>query len=84
MQNSELILCQNTGNIFKKEAKPFVKWAGGKGQLLDELAKRLPIHIKASKTIEKYVEPFVGGGAFFFFLKSNYKVKEAFFYDINR
>ncbi len=52
--------------------------------MLDELTKRLPIHIKTSKTIEKYVEPFVGGGAFFFFLKSNYKVKEAFLYDINR
>ena len=30
MQNSELILCQNTVNIFEKEAKPFVKWAGAK------------------------------------------------------
>ncbi|WP_296972073.1 Dam family site-specific DNA-(adenine-N6)-methyltransferase [Tepidanaerobacter sp. EBM-38] len=84
MQNSELILCQNTGNIFEKEAKPFVKWAGGKTQLLNELSDRLPLKIKMSKTVQRYVEPFVGGGAFFFFLKSNYEVKESFLYDINK
>ncbi|WP_286680545.1 Dam family site-specific DNA-(adenine-N6)-methyltransferase [Tepidanaerobacter sp. EBM-49] len=84
IQNSEIILHQNIRDNLKNEAKPFVKWAGGKSQLLDELAERLPINIKTSRTIEKYVEPFVGGGAFFFFLKNNYKVKEAFLYDINK
>ncbi|WP_213997436.1 DNA adenine methylase [Tepidanaerobacter syntrophicus] len=47
-------------------------------------ARHTVVNIKTSRTIEKYVEPFVGGGAFFFFLKSNYKVKEAFLYDINK
>lgn len=41
-------------------AKPFIKWAGGKTQLLPELRKRMPEHIGT------YVEPFVGGGALFF------------------
>ena len=47
-------------------------------------ARHTVVNIKTSRTIEKYVEPFVGGGAFFFFLKNNYKVKEAFLYDINK
>lgn len=41
------------------KTKPFVKWLGGKTQLLPELRKRMPEHIGT------YVEPFVGGGAFF-------------------
>jgi len=43
-------------------ARPFIKWAGGKGQLLRELSQRLPRHFK------RYHEPFVGGGALFFYL----------------
>jgi len=65
------------------KAKPFLKWAGGKTQLLDKLSKRLPQDIKQSQTIKRYCEPFVGGGAFFFFLKNNYEVKEAILIDIN-
>lgn len=42
--------------------KPFLKWAGGKTQLLPELSKFIP------QTFKKYIEPFVGGGAFFFYL----------------
>ena len=38
---------------------PFVKWAGGKRQLLEELRKHVP-------TFKRYFEPFVGGGALFF------------------
>lgn len=41
-------------------AKPFVKWVGGKRQLLPELRKRLP------SSFGTYYEPFVGGGALFF------------------
>lgn len=40
--------------------KPFVKWLGGKTQLLPELKKRMP------RCIHTYVEPFVGGGSLFF------------------
>ncbi len=43
-----------------KKAKPFVKWAGGKRQLLTELKKYIP------KSFDCYYEPFVGGGALLF------------------
>ena len=42
------------------EAKPFLKWAGGKGQLLSQLSEHLPERI--SKEPFTYIEPFVGGG----------------------
>lgn len=63
--------------------KPFLKWAGGKKQLLPEIEKRLPSKIKKTKRIDTYFEPFIGGGALFFYLMSNYKVKKAFISDIN-
>ncbi|ODS32954.1 MAG: Modification methylase DpnIIA [Candidatus Scalindua rubra] len=44
--------------------KPFLKWAGGKSQLLPELVKYIP------KNYNNYIEPFVGGGALFFYLYS--------------
>jgi len=66
------------------KVKPFLKWAGGKSQLVEELKKRLPQPILRSKTIDVYVEPFVGGGAFFFYLKSNYVIKKAYLFDINK
>lgn len=65
-------------------AKPFLKWAGGKTQLLGELTKRLQKYIKDSKFIDSYIEPFVGGGAMFFYLKRNFNVKNAFLFDINK
>ncbi len=60
-----------------KTVKPFVKWAGGKSQLLNE------IRIKYPKTIEKYCEPFVGGGAVLFDILANYSTKEVLINDIN-
>jgi DNA adenine methylase len=65
-------------------AKPFLKWAGGKNQTLSELELRLPLCIKKTGVIEKYVEPFIGGGAFFFLLKRDYKIKKSLLVDINR
>jgi DNA adenine methylase len=65
------------------KAKPFLKWAGGKKQLLIEFSERLPHHLKDSRTIERYVEPFVGGGAMFFFLKQHYTINESILLDIN-
>ncbi|MGX9339214.1 DNA adenine methylase [Mycoplasma sp. 332] len=58
----------------KKEIKPFVKWVGGKGQLIDEIKKRMP------KYFNDYYEPFVGGGAVLFYLKP----QKAHINDINR
>ena len=42
------------------DAKPILKWAGGKGQLLDVLMNNLP------SRFNNYIEPFFGGGALFF------------------
>ena len=42
--------------------KPFVKWAGGKGNLIPQLKNFYPFELE-NETINKYVEPFVGGGA---------------------
>jgi len=64
-------------------ARPFLKWAGGKTQLLSEFEKRLPFKIQESKIIDNYVEPFIGGGALFFFLKNKYKIKNSFIFDVN-
>ena len=65
-------------------AKPFLKWAGGKKQLLIEFNDRIPNHLKENGKINRYVEPFVGGGAMFFYLKKHYTIKESFLLDINR
>jgi len=65
-------------------AKPFLKWAGGKNQLLMKFNERLPDHLREYGTIERYVEPFVGGGAMFFFLKGHYNIKESILLDINK
>lgn len=71
-------------SLRNNKAKPFLKWAGGKKQLLDELSNRIPHKFKKSGVIERYCEPFVGGGAFFFYLKNNYEVKESILIDINK
>lgn len=65
------------------QAKPFLKWAGGKRQLLPEIENNLPEEIKTSKNIDLYIEPFIGGGALFFHLLSNYNVKKSIINDIN-
>ena len=66
------------------EAKPFLKWAGGKNQLLIEFNKILPQKILDNKKIDNYIEPFVGGGAMFFFLRSNYNIKKSVLIDVNQ
>lgn len=65
------------------KAKPFLKWAGGKGQLLVEIDKRLPLELKTGE-IDTYVEPFVGGGAVFFHIAQKYPaLKQFYLIDIN-
>ncbi len=60
-------------------AKPFVKWVGGKRQLIPELLKYIP------RNFNNYFEPFVGGGALFFELYNLgiLKNKKVFLFDIN-
>lgn len=63
------------------DAKPFVKWAGGKGQLLTDIRRKFPLGL--GKSITRYCEPFVGGGAVFFDLISSYKFDDILINDIN-
>jgi len=63
-------------------ARPFLKWAGGKTQLLNEFSKRLPAELKGKK-ITKYVEPFIGGGAVFFYLNQRFSFERCFICDVN-
>lgn len=67
----------------KTKAKPFLKWAGGKTQLLPILDRYLPAGFAEEKDIT-YIEPFVGGGAMLFFMLQKYKnIRRAFINDIN-
>ena len=62
----------------KITAHPFIKWAGGKGQLLDEIREKYP------QNVEKYCEPFVGGGAVLFDVLQRFNPKEVLINDINK
>lgn len=67
----------------KIQARPFVKWVGGKTQLLDEVKKSLPRDFSTRQHIT-YVEPFVGGGAVMFKLLQEYpNIERAIINDIN-
>ena len=66
-----------------ESVKPFVKWAGGKGGLISQLKNFYPFELEDGK-IDKYVEPFVGGGAVLINILQQYNVKEAYAFDINR
>lgn len=61
--------------------KPFVKWVGGKSQLIQQIEKMLPTD--SEKVLTKYAEPMVGGGALFFSLLSKYDFEELYISDIN-
>lgn len=67
----------------KTKAKPFLKWAGGKTQLLPTIDSFLPSNFKSEKDVT-YIEPFVGGGAMLFYMLQNYpNIKRAIINDIN-
>ena len=64
------------------KAKPFIKWAGGKGQLLSQLERYLPAQIDGSPLT--YIEPFVGGGAMLFHMLNQHpEIRRAIINDIN-
>ena len=60
---------------------PFVKWAGGKSQLTNELEKML--FTDTGRVFTKYCEPMIGGGALFFDVLTKYDFKELYIGDIN-
>lgn len=68
-------------SLINNEAKPFLKWAGGKGQLLKEIEQYYPF--AKDTAITKYAEPFVGGGAVLFDVLNKHAVDEVYISDIN-
>lgn len=69
-------------NVKSQGAKPFLKWAGGKGQLLPQLDSYLPQQLDGRPFT--YVEPFVGGGAMLFYmLQKHPEIRRAIINDIN-
>ena len=73
---------ENITKIREKTAKPFLKWAGGKTQLLHEIDDVIDNRFKQSQF--NYIEPFVGGGAVLFWILQKYpNIKQAVINDIN-
>jgi DNA adenine methylase len=66
----------------RHKARPFLKWAGGKRQLLPQISVFLPDQLKDGH-IRRYVEPFVGSGAVFFHLVQTYTIPELYISDLN-
>lgn len=64
------------------EARPFLKWAGGKTQLLSQIKEHYPQKLVQGK-IKKYAEPFVGGGAVFFELCKSFEFEQIILNDYN-
>lgn len=67
----------------KDIARPFLKWAGGKSQLINTFDELLPQELK-NGDVDTYIEPFVGGGAMLFHILQKYDVKKAYINDINK
>src|SRR5690242_17976815 len=76
-QKDEQLGLASVEAVSPEEAQPFLKWVGGKAQLLKQFEKFFP------KQIERFVEPFVGGGAVFFHLKQRFPQMRAFLRDNN-
>lgn len=65
------------------KAKPFIKWVGGKSQLIEQIDVQLPADFDRWKNIT-YIEPFVGGGAMLFYMLQQYpNIQHAVINDIN-
>jgi len=67
----------------KIQARPFLKWAGGKGQLLEQFQFRFPRELNGKGIIKRYYEPFLGSGAVFFWVMQNCKIEKAYINEFN-
>lgn len=67
---------------FALRARPFLKWAGGKTQLLEQFSVRLPLELKNGE-INTYIEPFIGGGAMFFSINHEFPLTHSYLMDKN-
>lgn len=69
--------------IFIMRAKPFIKWVGGKSQLIEQIDAQLPADFGSWENVT-YIEPFVGGGAMLFYMLQRYpNIQRAVINDIN-
>ncbi len=66
--NYTFLIKKKNGNLISEIPYPFLKWAGGKRQLISQMNKYFP------KNFNKYIEPFVGGGAVLFYLKPKFSI----------
>lgn len=64
------------------QARPFLKWAGGKRQLLPQIDRFFPPELKQG-SITRYVEPFIGSGAVFFHIAQEYAPGQLVISDAN-
>lgn len=65
------------------KAKPFIKWVGGKSQLIEQLEALLPADF-GNWNDATYIEPFVGGGAMLFYMLQRYSnIRHAIINDVN-
>lgn len=82
-ENTEAVTYTPSNNYFWKNipVKPFVKWAGGKTQLLPTIRDAYPEEL--GESITKYAEPFIGGGAVLFDILSRYHLEKIYISDVN-
>ncbi len=73
---------RSNNEVAAKPPEPFLKWAGGKRQLLKKIDEYLPLEL-TNGSLQRYIEPFIGGGAVFFYIAQFYKIEEFFIFDIN-
>ena len=69
-------------SMISKEAKPFLKWAGGKAKLIPIFEERYPVELQNGE-IDTYIEPFIGGGAVLLSIISKYNFNKIVINDIN-
>ena len=73
----------NTNSNNMAKGKPFIKWVGGKGQLIEQLDSLLPEDFENWEDVT-YIEPFVGGGAMLFYMLQRYpNIHHAVINDVN-
>jgi len=69
--------------VLPAKARPFLKWAGGKRRLIEQLTPLLPVGLHSGH-IDTYVEPFIGAGALFIHLAQNFPLRRFVISDVNK
>ena len=79
----DFMTIRNTYPSKSIKAKPFIKWVGGKGQLISTFEKLLPRELEEVEAFT-YIEPFIGGGAMLFYMLQRFhNIKRAVINDLN-